>query len=182
MRSEIGKLVLDRTFEERDSLNSNIKHSLNEASIKWGIDCMRYEIKDIKPPEQIKRSMELQAESERIKRSKILQSEGEMMSRINIAEGIKRESVLEGEGQAQAILQEAKSLCESLNTIAFSIKESEHTGGSQALKLRLSEQYLDALSSILGKSNVLMVPEGSSGGVNDLASPKNIASMIQVYK
>lgn len=110
MRSEIGKLLLDRTFEERDSLNSNIKQSLNTASQKWGIDCMRYEIKDIKPPEQIRRSMELQAESERIKRSKILQSEGEMLSKINIAEGIKREAVLEGEGHASKILQEAKSL------------------------------------------------------------------------
>ena len=98
MRSEIGKLMLDRTFEERDNLNSHIKLSLNSASEKWGINCMRYEIKDIKPPEQIKRSMELQAESERIKRSKILNSEGEMMSKINIAEGIKREAVLEGEG------------------------------------------------------------------------------------
>ena len=181
MRSEIGKLVLDRTFEERNSLNSHIKHSLNEASKKWGIECMRYEIKDIKPPEQIKRSMELQAESERIKRSKILQSEGEMMSRINIAEGIKREAVLEGEGQSQAILQEAKSLCESLNTIAFSIKHSEQHGSGKALKLRLSEQYLDALKSILSKSNVLMVPEGK-GGSDNLASPKTIASTIQLYK
>lgn len=100
MRSEIGKLVLDRTFEERDSLNTNIKQALNAASIKWGIDCMRYEIKDIKPPEQIRKSMELQAESERIKRSKILQSEGEMLGKINIAEGIKREAILNGEGQA----------------------------------------------------------------------------------
>ena len=129
MRSEIGKLVLDRTFEERNSLNAHIKHSLNEASKKWGIDCMRYEIKDIKPPEQIKRSMELQAESERIKRSKILQSEGEMLSRINIAEGIKREEILDGEGQAQAILQESKSLCESLNSLAFSINHSKQHGG-----------------------------------------------------
>ena len=86
MRSEIGKLVLDRTFEERQSLNINIKKALNEASEKWGVDCLRYEIKDIKPPDQIKRSMELQAESERIKRSKILHSEGEMMSKTNIAE------------------------------------------------------------------------------------------------
>ena len=96
MRSEIGKLDLDRTFEERDSLNTNIKASLNEASDKWGIDCLRYEIKDIKPPEQIKRSMELQAESERLKRSAILHSEGEMKSKINSAEATKREAVLEG--------------------------------------------------------------------------------------
>lgn len=77
MRSEIGRLELDRTFLERESLNASIKQSLNDVSVKWGIDCMRYEIKDIKPPEEIKRSMELQAEAERIKRSKILNSEEE---------------------------------------------------------------------------------------------------------
>lgn len=100
MRSEIGKIDLDRTFEERTSLNFNIKKSLNSASEKWGIECLRYEIKDIKPPEQIKRSMELQAESERIKRSKILHSEGEMRSKINVAEAIKKEYILSGEGAA----------------------------------------------------------------------------------
>ena len=94
MRSEIGKLDLDRTFEERESLNANIKSALNEASSKWGINCMRYEIKDIKPPDQIKRSMELQAESERIKRSKILNSEGERDAQINEALGQKQASIL----------------------------------------------------------------------------------------
>lgn len=89
MRSEIGLLELDRTFEEREYLNTKVKQALQLASTKWGIDCMRYEIKDIKPPEQIKRSMELQAESERIKRSKILNSEGERDSAINAALAIK---------------------------------------------------------------------------------------------
>lgn len=90
---------------------------------------MRYEIKDIKPPEQIKRSMELQAESERIKRSKILSSEGEMMSKINIAQGIRREAILDGEGRAATILQEAKSLCEALDSISAAISESQDKGG-----------------------------------------------------
>jgi len=122
MRSEIGKIDLDRTFEERESLNSLIKHALNIASEKWGIDCMRYEIKDIKPPEEIKRSMELQAESERVKRSKILNSEGERQSKINIAEGIKQSAILEGEGKASRILQEARGICESLDKIAATIE------------------------------------------------------------
>jgi len=77
MRGEMGKLILDDTFVERENLNHRIRSALNNASSAWGIECMRYEIKDIKPPEQIKRSMDLQAESERIKRSKILNSEGE---------------------------------------------------------------------------------------------------------
>jgi regulator of protease activity HflC (stomatin/prohibitin superfamily) len=77
MRSEIGQITLDKSFQERDSLNVNIRQALNEASEKWGIDCMRYEIKDIKPPEPIKKSMGLQSESERVKRSVILESEGQ---------------------------------------------------------------------------------------------------------
>jgi len=89
MRSEIGKLDLDKTFQERASLNVNIRQALNEASEKWGIDCMRYEIKDIKPPEPIKKSMGLQSESERVKRSTVLESEGQKQSIINIAEGQK---------------------------------------------------------------------------------------------
>ena len=166
MRSEIGRLVLDRTFEERDSLNANIKESLNQASEKWGIDCMRYEIKDIKPPEQIKRSMELQAESERIKRSKILNSEGEMNSKINIAEGVKREAILNGEGKARKVLLEADSLCESLNSISMAIAKNS---SNEALKLRLIEQYLEALNSIFRKSSVLMVPNsGQTQGVAEI--------------
>ena len=104
MRSEIGKLDLDSTFQERASLNDQVRSALNDASQKWGIDCMRYEIKDIKPPDQIKRSMELQAESERSKRSSILKSEGESRTKINAAEGNKRESILKGEGDATKIL------------------------------------------------------------------------------
>jgi len=104
MRSEIGRIDLDRTFLERESLNAHIKTSLNEASAKWGIECMRYEIKDIKPPEEIRRSMELQAESERIKRSKILNSEEEKQAKINIAEGIKQAAILEGQGASAKII------------------------------------------------------------------------------
>jgi regulator of protease activity HflC (stomatin/prohibitin superfamily) len=96
MRSEIGKLTLDSTFQERASLNESVKHALNDASSKWGIDCMRYEIKDIKPPERIKAAMQLESESERVKRSRILASEGQMRSSINIAEGLKQSVIFEG--------------------------------------------------------------------------------------
>jgi len=160
MRSEIGRLDLDRTFLERESLNANIKQSLNEASIKWGIECMRYEIKDIKPPEEIRRSMELQAESERIKRSKILTSEGERESKINIAEGIKQGAILEGQGAAAQILQEARGICESLDRISGAIESGEGGKGQDALRLKLTEQYIQALNEILSKANVLMIPQG----------------------
>ena len=157
MRSEIGRIDLDRTFQERESLNENIKTALNEASVKWGIECMRYEIKDIKPPEEIRRSMELQAESERIKRSKILNSEGERESKINIAEGIKQAAILEGQGEASRILQEARGICESLDRISSAL-ETGGSRGQDALRLKLTEQYIQALNNILANSKVLMLP------------------------
>ncbi len=172
MRSEIGKLDLDRTFEERESLNVEIKEALNEASSKWGIDIMRYEIKDIKPPDEIRRSMELQAESERIKRSKILNSEGERQSRINIAEGIKLAQILDGQGNASKILQEARGICESLEHLARSIESGENGKGQDALKLKLTEQYIQTLNHILTHSNVLMMPADSSSGSGEWTPAK----------
>ncbi len=139
MRSEIGLLELDRTFEERDHLNVNIKKALNEAGEKWGLEVLRYEIKDIKPPEQIKRSMELQSEAERVKRSKILNSEGERQSKINMAEGYKQSQILEGQGKAMSITQEARSIVETLRNIGQSIKQADGSVSKEALKLRLAE-------------------------------------------
>lgn len=110
MRSEIGKILLDNTFQERESLNMNVRGALNDASEKWGIECMRYEIKDIKPHEEIKKKMNLESESERVKRAKVLKSEGDKLSLINLAEADKYSYILEGEGKAVGILQEAKSL------------------------------------------------------------------------
>ena len=97
---------------------------------------MRYEIKDIKPPEQIKRSMELQSESERIKRSKILNSEGERDAKINQAEGIKQSAILNGQGKAEQIIQEARGICESLEKLASSLQGDK---GQDALRLKLTE-------------------------------------------
>lgn len=171
MRSEIGRLDLDKTFEERENLNAHIKNALNDASDKWGIRCMRYEIKDINPPEQIKRSMELQAESERVKRSKILNSEGERQSKINIAEGFKQSAILHGQGEASKIIQEARGICESLERIANSIEGGEDGRGKDALRLKLTEQYISSLNHILKTNNVVMLPvggadSGSAGMIN----------------
>ena len=180
MRSEIGRIDLDRTFQERESLNENIKTALNEASLKWGIECMRYEIKDIKPPEEIKRSMELQAESERIKRSKILNSEGERDSKINIAEGIKQAAILAGQGESSKILQEARGICQSLDRISSAIDSEEGGRGQDALRLKLTEQYIQALNQILSHSKVLMLPQDSSSS-GDFSFQK-IAASISMLK
>ena len=176
MRSEIGKIELDRTFEEREYLNAKIRETVEKASEVWGIECMRYEIKDISPPEQIRRSMELQAESERIKRSKILNSEGERQAAINIAEGDRSAAILEGEGHANKIMQEARSIVEALNNISDSIRQDDKM---VALKLKLTERYLEAMSDILNESKILVLPENSDQG--SLTS-SHIATGLQLYQ
>ena len=175
MRSEIGIIELDRTFEEREALNKNIKQTVSAASEVWGIKCMRYEIRDIQPPEQIKRSMELQAESERIKRSKILKSEGERQAIINIAEGDKLAAILTAEGDANKTLQEARSIIAALTSISKSIKLDD---SMISLKLKLTERYLEAMNHIMTESKIVVLPPSSQS--NDITS--QIATGLELYK
>jgi len=167
MRSELGKMTLDKTFEERETLNTNIVQSINEASIAWGIQCLRYEIKDITPPENVRQAMELQVAAERQKRAEILDSEGKRQSQINIAEGGKREVVLQSEaammdqinrakGEAEAILAVARATAEGIELVAVSIQKS---GGEKAVALRLAEQYIEAFSNLAKETNTILLPE-----------------------
>jgi len=167
MRSELGKMTLDKTFEERESLNTNIVQSINEASTVWGIQCLRYEIKDITPPENVRQAMELQVAAERQKRAEILDSEGKRQSQINIAEGGKRDVVLQSEaamtdqvnrakGEAEAILAVARATAEGIELVASSIQKS---GGEKAVALRLAEQYIDAFSNLAKETNTILLPE-----------------------
>ena len=172
MRSEIGKLTLDSTFQERQSLNDSVKEALNEASQKWGIDCMRYEIKDIKPPERIKTAMQLESESERVKRSRILTSEGQMRSLINLAEGQKQSVIFEGQGGAEKILMEAKALVESIRQIGDGMIDADGKINQNALKIRITDNYLEALSRIYNEVKVLGLPGGRGGAsVNESGNP-----------
>ncbi len=170
MRSEIGKLVLDKTFEERETLNIGIVNALNEASSTWGIQCMRYEIKDINPPESILKSMEQQVTAERTKRALILESEGNRQSKINIAEGKKAEQVLaseafrteqinKAEGEAQAILTVADATAKGIEIVANTIQK---TGGKDAVSLKLAEKYIEAFSNLAKQSNTLIIPNNSA--------------------
>jgi len=167
MRSELGKMTLDKTFEERESLNTNIVQAINEASTVWGIQCLRYEIKDITPPDNVRQAMELQVAAERQKRAEILNSEGQRQSQINIAEGGKRDVVLQSEaamtdqvnrakGEAEAILAVAKATAEGIELVAASIQKS---GGEKAVALRLAEQYIDAFSNLAKTTNTVLLPE-----------------------
>jgi regulator of protease activity HflC (stomatin/prohibitin superfamily) len=170
MRSEIGKMDLDKTFEEREKLNVNIVNALNEASATWGIQCMRYEIKDIEPPKSILIAMEQQVTADRTKRALILESEGKKQFQINIAEAQKQEVVLQSEaskidqinraeGEANAILSVAAATAESIEKVASSIQK---TGGEKAVALRVAEQYVAAFSELAKKGNTIIVPANAA--------------------
>ncbi len=183
MRSEIGKMKLDRTFEERDSLNLSIVSSINEAATNWGIQCMRYEIKDIQPPVSILNAMELQVAAERQKRANILESEGARQSQINISEGQKAQVVLESEGsyidqvnrakgEAEAVLCVAQATAKSIDVIAASISKQ---GGSNAVSLKIAEQYVQAFSKLARENNTVILP----ASLNDPSS--FIAQALSIY-
>ncbi|EDV18873.1 hypothetical protein TRIADDRAFT_34514 [Trichoplax adhaerens] len=166
MRSAIGKLVMDKTFEEREQLNNQIVAAINEAASTWGIQCMRYEIRDINPPSSILKAMEAQVSSERQKRAEILESEGKMQSMINIAEGKKRGVVLNSEaemmdkinkakGEAEAIQSVAKATAISIENIAESIMKN---GGSDAVSMSIAQKYIEAFQKIAKDSNTVIIP------------------------
>ena len=166
MRSEIGKLKLDKTFEERESLNHAIVATMNQAATNWGIQCMRYEIKDIQPPRSILQAMELQVAAERQKRANILESEGSRQSQINIAEGEKARIVLNSEasltdqvnrakGEAEALVAVAEATAKGIDVVAKSIQNS---GGSDAVSLKVAEQYVSAFGKLAKESNTILLP------------------------
>lgn len=157
IRSEIGKIDLDTIFKERAQLNESIKQGLNSASKTWGINCMKYEIKDIQPPEEVKAAMELQAEYERRKRSMILSSEATMKAMINSAEGEKQAAIFKATGEALKIEQNARGQAESLMIIS---KALENPNTEYALKMKLCMDYLKAMTTILKNVNTVILPKG----------------------
>lgn len=183
MRSEIGKITMDKTFEEREMLNTNIVNAINEAASSWGIQCMRYEIKDIEPPSSVLQAMELQVAAERQKRAEILESEGKRQAQINVAEGEKQEVVLTSEaaytdqvnrakGEAEAILAVADATAKGVEMVAASIQKK---GGSDAVSLRVAEQYVGAFKELAQESNTILLP----ANVNDAGSM--IAQAMTVF-
>lgn len=175
MRSEIGKLTLDKTFEERETLNANIVAAINQAAQSWGIQCMRYEIKNITPPNSVLKAMELQMAADRQKRATILESEGKRQSQINVAEGKKQEIVLQSEavqieqinrakGEAEAILAVAEANAKGISLIADSIQRA---GGSEAVSFKIAEQYVAAFSELAKTTNTVLLPSnpGDAGAM-----------------
>lgn len=177
MRSIIGKLDLDKTFEERDSINGAIVQAVDKASDPWGVKVTRYEVKNITPPQSIKDAMEKQMRAEREKRATIAESEGDRQAKINRAEGErasmiaqsegeKQKRINEAEGRAEQILKVAKATAGGIREIASSINEK---GGIDAVNLRIAEQYLDEFGKLAKENNTMIIP-------SDLA---DIAGMVK---
>lgn len=165
MRSEIGKITLDRTFEERDLLNTAIVGAINEAGAAWGTTCLRYEIKDITPPKSVLEAMERQMKAERDKRAVVLESEGKRQSQINYAEGEKRaqvlaaeaereQRILEAEGEAQAIRTVADAQAEALETVGQAAATSH---GQKAVQLDLASRAIAAKEKIAKASTIVLM-------------------------
>ncbi|MFO7568691.1 MAG: stomatin-like protein [Smithellaceae bacterium] len=166
MRSEVGKIDLDKTFEERTTINSMIVSAINDASRTWGVKILRYEIKNIVPPETVLKAMEKQMQAEREKRAIILKSEGEKQSAINVAEGQKQKVVLESEAVMQKQVNEANGQAEAIRSIAAATGDGlksvaaaiEVQGGIEAVQLRVAEKLVEQFGNLAKENNTLILP------------------------
>ena len=183
LRSEVGKIDLDRTFEERGTINTQVVSELDKASEAWGVKVLRYEIKNITPPQDVLAAMEKQMRAEREKRAVILTSEGQRDAAINNAEGAKQQvikqseasrqqQINEAEGQSQAILAVATATAEGIRRVADAIRTD---GGMEAVQLRVAEQYVEQFGNLAKNTTSVIVP----ASVSDLAGM--IAAAMKVF-
>lgn len=186
MRSEIGKMELDKTFEERDAINTSIVSAINEAAATWGVQVLRYEIKDIVPPTSVMNAMEQQMKAEREKRATILESEGQKQSAINRAEGEKQaiilaaeadkeEQVLRAEGEAQAIIKVAEAQAEAIEKVGEKAATSE---GQKAIELDLATKAISAKEAIAKESTVVLLPDSSTEAGSLVAQATSILNVM----
>ncbi len=166
MRSIIGQMELDKTFEERDTINSTILQSLDKASDPWGIKVTRYEVKNITPPQTIHDAMEKHMRSEREKRASIAESEGDRQARINRADGEKQELIAKSEGEKQKKINEAEGRAKEIERIAEATsrgilevaKAVREDGGEEAVNLRVAEQYIGEFGNLAKENNTMILP------------------------
>jgi regulator of protease activity HflC (stomatin/prohibitin superfamily) len=187
LRSVIGKMELDKTFEERDHINTAIVNAIDESAANWGVKVLRYEIKDLTPPKEILHAMQAQITAEREKRALIAASEGRQQEQINIAsgerqasiarsEGEKQAAINRAEGQAAAILSIATATAEALRRTAGAIREP---GGLDAVNLKVAEQYVNAFSQLAKTNNSIIVPANLSDISGMIASAMKVVSFQQ---
>jgi regulator of protease activity HflC (stomatin/prohibitin superfamily) len=186
LRSVIGKMELDKTFEERDSINASVVNALDEAAMNWGVKVLRYEIKDLTPPAEILRSMQAQITAEREKRALIAASEGRKQEQINIAtgereafiarsEGQRQAEINNAQGQAAAIVAVADATADAIRKIAEAIRLP---GGEQAVQLKVAEKAVEAYGQLAQKNNTMIVP----GNMSEVSALIGTAMTLMKHK
>jgi regulator of protease activity HflC (stomatin/prohibitin superfamily) len=184
LRSVIGKLELDKTFEERDFINQSIVNALDEAASNWGVKVLRYEIKDLTPPKEILHAMQAQITAEREKRALIAASEGRKQEQINLAAGAREAAIQKSEGERQAAINQAQGEASAILAVAEANAQAiqkigtaiQTTGGMEAVNLKIAEQYVGAFGNIAKTGNTLIVP----GNLSDMSSM--IASALTIVR
>ena len=184
LRSVIGKLELDKTFEERDFINHSIVSSLDEAASNWGVKVLRYEIKDLTPPKEILHAMQAQITAEREKRALIAASEGRKQEQINIASGGREASIQKSEGERQAAINQAQGQAAAILAVAEANSQAiqkiaaaiQTTGGMEAVNLKVAEQYVNAFANVAKQGTTLIVPGDLSNMSSMIASALTIVN------
>ncbi|MDR2244534.1 MAG: paraslipin [Burkholderiales bacterium] len=186
LRSVIGRMELDRTFEERDQINATVVNALDEAAASWGVKVLRYEIKDLTPPKEILRAMQQQITAEREKRAVIATSEGKKQEQINLAMGTREAQIAESEGEKQAVINRAQGeaaaiLAKAAATAAAFRQVGAATcaeGGMQALNLQVAGQYIEAFANLARTGNTLVVPSNLSDMAGLIAAATTVVKKV----
>jgi len=182
MRSVVGKLELDKTFEEREGINASIVDAVDKASEPWGVKVTRYEVKNISPPQSIKDAMEKQMRAEREKRALIAESEGDKQAKINRAEGDKQELIARSEGEKQKRINEAEGHAQEIERVAFATAKGireiataiNEQGGLNAVNLRVAEQYLAEFGKLAKTTNTMIIPNNMTDVAGMIATAMSI--------
>jgi regulator of protease activity HflC (stomatin/prohibitin superfamily) len=182
LRSVIGKMELDKTFESRDEINHTIVQVLDEAGRTWGIKVLRYEIKSLTPPEAILRSMQAQITAEREKRAVIAKSEGQRQQEINVADGARQSAILESEGQKQAQVNKAQGEAQAIELVANANANAVRAvaaaigspGGLSAANLKVAEKYIEAFDNLAKTNNTLIIPSNMADMAGLVASAMTV--------
>ena len=182
LRSAIGKMELDKTFESRDEINHMVVTVLDEAGRTWGIKVLRYEIKSLTPPDSILRAMQAQITAEREKRAVIATSEGKRQQEINVADGARQSAILESEGQKQAQINKAAGEAGAIQLVADATANAVRVvaaaiagpGGMEAANLKVASQYIDAFANLAKSSNTMIIPSNVSDVAGVVASAMTV--------
>lgn len=187
MRSVVGRLELDKTFEERETINASIVEAVDKASEPWGVKITRYEVKNITPPVSIREAMEKQMRAEREKRAIIAESEGTMQAKINVAEGDKQEAIKKSEGEKLKRINEAQGRASEIEALAIATANGlktiamamETPNGREAVSLRIAEQYLQEFGKLAQKNNTMILPANLTDLTGALAAARKVLDFSQ---